>query len=207
MQIEKIKEEVAFFTARLYQRGLTTTTGGCISLRLGSVMAITPRELDRASLLGKDIALVDISTGENLTKDKCLMIESEMHRLVYLKRKDIFSVVHSPSTYSCLYSASKEEVNTSLVAESGYLLDKVVRVEYNQMDRVELREKVCSLIEGGHNALLLAYRGALCVGKTVSDAFNRLECLEEACRLTFLSHFVETINLTDEQKEQIALMR
>ena len=207
MDTEEAKRSVAAFMRRSYERGLTTSTGGNISARVGSVMVITPSGKDKSSLTSDDIALVDIPTGENLTPDKKLSIETEMHRMIYIRRPDVNAVCHSHPTYSCLFSASNEEINTSLIAESFYLLDKVKKVEYARMGTPLLAEKVSDTVAMGYNAVLLEKHGALAVGKSVINAFDRLECLEQAAKLTVLSHIVKTENLTDEQKKEIALMR
>ncbi len=207
MDTEEAKRSVAAFMRRCYERGLTTSTGGNISQRVGSVMVITPSGKDKSSLTEDDIALVDIATGENLTPDKKLSIETEMHRMIYIRRPDVSAVCHSHPTYSCLFSSSDEEINTSLIAESFYLLDKVKKVEYARMGTPLLAEKVSDTVARGYNALLLEKHGALAVGKSVINAFDRLECLEQAAKLTLLSHIIRTENLTDEQKKEIALMR
>lgn len=207
MDYSDAKKDVALFMKRCYEHGLTTSTGGNISIRVGERMVITPSGEDKSSLNADDIAVVDIATGENLTPEKKLSIETQMHRLIYLKRRDVMSVCHSHPTFSCLFSASDEEVNTALIAESWYLLDKVEKVEYKRMGTQALADAVSDRIAQGANAVLLEKHGALAVGSTVLNAFDRLECLEQACKLTFLSHIVKTEDLTQEEKKEIALMR
>lgn len=207
MNIEEAKREVALFMARSYQRGLTTATGGNISMRVGGLMAITPSGLDKASLEPDDIALVSIETGENMTKDKKLSIESEMHRLIYLEREDCNAVCHSHPTFSCLFSASGEAINTSLIAESWYLLDNVKKVEYARMGTKELAVRVRDAVKDGANALLLEKHGAITLSDTLLGAFDRLECLEQAAKLTVFSHIIKCENLTEEEKKEIAELR
>ena len=89
MELEEERQEVASFMKRIYDRGLTTATGGNLSRRCADVMLITPSGKDKASLAAADIALVDIRSGENLTPSIRLSIETEMHRLVYLARADV----------------------------------------------------------------------------------------------------------------------
>ena len=48
------KAMVAEAMARCYAKGLTTTTGGNISLRVGDVMLITPSGKDKSSLKSED---------------------------------------------------------------------------------------------------------------------------------------------------------
>ena len=174
MQMKDEKEQVALFMGRSYERGLTTSTGGNFSMRVGSVMLITPSGLDKSSLKAEDIAEVDIETGKNLTPDKKLSIETEMHRLIYKKRPDCVSVMHSHPTFCCLYSASNESIDTTLIAESWYLLDRVVKVPYALMGTKELAERVSDYAEKGGNAFLLENHGALCIGKSPLNAFDRL---------------------------------
>lgn len=207
MDCSDAKRDVALFMKRCYERGLTTSTGGNISMRVGEKMVITPSGKDKSSLSEEDIAVVDIFTGENLTPEKKLSIETEMHRLIYLKRADVKSVCHSHPTFSCLFSASDESVDTALIAESWYLLDKVEKVGYERMGTKVLADAVSDKIASGLNVVLLEKHGALAVGSTALNAFDRLECLEQACKLTFLSHIVKAENLTQEQKKEIALMR
>ena len=207
MELKEAKRSVAAFMRRAYERGLTTTSGGNISARVGEKMVITPSGTDKSSLTEENIAVVDIETGRNLTPEKKLSIETEMHRLIYLRRSDVGAVCHSHPVFCCLFSASEEKIDTSIIAESWYLLDEVKKVEYERMGTVELAEKVSAEIASGFNAVLLEKHGALAVGRDVTLAYDRLECLEQAAKLTFLSHTVRTEDLTDEQKKAIALMR
>ena len=66
MTKEEAKSSIAYFMHRAYERGLTTSTGGNISMRFGDVMLITPSGKDKNSRTCEDIAEVDLSTGENL---------------------------------------------------------------------------------------------------------------------------------------------
>ena len=201
------KEQVALFMGRSYERGLTTSTGGNFSMRVGSVMLITPSGLDKSSLKAEDIAEVDIETGKNLTPDKKLSIETEMHRLIYKKRPDCVSVMHSHPTFCCLYSASNESIDTTLIAESWYLLDRVVKVPYALMGTKELAERVSDYAAKGGNAFLLENHGALCTGKSPLNAFDRLECLEQAAKLSALSHLVKAEGIEEKERNRIADMR
>ena len=206
MEMEERKAEVASFMRRIYDRGLTTATGGNLSLRVGSLMLITPSGKDKASLTGEDIAEVDISTGENLTPDKRLSIETEMHRLIYLRRPDVGAVAHSHPLFSCLFSASSEPLRSAIIAEDYYLLGDVPVVPYRQMGSKALAEAVAEHIVD-HDALLLQNHGALAVGKDLLSSFDRLECLEQCAHLTFLSRIIDVDDINERDRAAIALMR
>ena len=169
-------------------------------------MLITPSGKDKGSLVGEDIAEVEMATGKNLTPEKKLSIETEMHRLVYLERSDVNAVVHSHPVFSCLFTASDEKINTTLIAESYFLLDEVEKVPYRLMGTPELAREVAKYATG-HNVLLLENHGAIAFGKTLIAAFDRLECLEQAAKLTYLSHAVTTRGINKEERDRIAQMR
>ena len=206
MDITEAKKSVADYMGRCYQRGLTTITGGNISLRYGDIMLITPSGKAKSSLSADDIAEVRIENGENLTSHLKLSIESGMHRLVYIKNPGVNAVVHTHPVFCCLFAASDEEINTTLIAESWYLLDKVVKVPYELMGTEELAEKV-SDYSVGRNALLMENHGAIAFGKTLIKAFDRLECLEQAAKLTYLSKTMKTAGLSAEQCKEISDLR
>lgn len=208
MDLIDAKAEVAAFMRRTYQRYLTTSTGGNISRRLGAIMLITPSGKDKSSLTEDDIAEVVIETGENLTPRLKLSIESDMHRLIYKERDDVDAVVHAHPVFSCLYSASGESINTTLIAESWYLLDRVERIPYQRMGTKALADVVCNYFSSTKaNVALLEKHGAIALGKSLLGAFDRLECLEQAAKMSVFSHLVKAEGLDDIQLDEISEMR
>ena len=201
------KAEIAAFMKRTYDRGLTTATGGNISMRIGNVMLITPSGKDKASLSADDIAEVSILDGVNLTPEKRLSIETGMHRAIYLARPDVSAIVHSHPVYSSLFSASDEAIDTCIIAESYYLLGDVVKVPYALMGTEKLAANAAACAAGGVDAMLLENHGAIALGRDLMSAFDRLECLEQAARLTFLSKTIRINDIKEEDRADIARMR
>lgn len=199
----KEKEEVAYYMKRVYERGLTTSLGGNISLRSGSVMAITPSSLDKANLRADDIALVDIESGENLTPHLKLSIESEMHRKIYLKRKRAKAVIHAHSPFSSLFSSANEEILCDIIQESYYQLKSVKKSIYAAMGSSELAEAVSNDARDS-NAILIRNHGVLTVSdRSLLDALERLECLENAAKMTLMAKTVNLSRLTESEKAEI----
>ena len=93
------------------------------------------------------------------------------------------------------------------MAESWYLLDRVAKVPYALMGTEELAVRVAGYAEKGCRAMLLENHGALTIGNTLLSAFDRMECLEQAAKLTYLSKAVHVRGLSGEERAAIARMR
>jgi len=73
------RKDVAHFMRRLYKHGLTTTSGGNISLKISDdLILLTPTGTDKGRMKWKDVGIIKIS-GENLTPALRPSIEMEMH--------------------------------------------------------------------------------------------------------------------------------
>jgi len=192
MDIERFapqRAQVAAMMTRLYQCRLTTTSGGNISLRLSEdLFCITPSKLDKANLTGDLIAVVTFA-GENLTPHLPLSIESEMHRKALSNRLDISAVVHAHPSYASAFTAMKRAINTKLLAESWFLLEQPAFASYERMGTVALAEAVAASLAKS-NVVLMENHGVLTIGKTLIEAFDLIEVLENSAMMTFVTEML-----------------
>ena len=73
------------------------------------------------------------------------------------------------------------------------------------MGTTELANEV-SKISKTHNVILMENHGVLTVGKSLLEAFYRLEVLEQAARMTFYSISLPLNELTEANKNQLNKM-
>jgi len=202
------RKQVALFMKRLYDRHLTTASGGNISLRLNDdLFCITPSALDKGNLTPELIAVVNFD-GTNLTPELPLSIETEMHKAILKARPDRSAVVHAHPTYACSFStAAKCTLSTRLTAEAYYFLGDPVTVPYKLMGTKDLANIVGEYIKD-HEVLLMENHGAVAVGTTLLKAFDGMELLERAAVMNIISKQVEGSKLlNDEQIQDIIDMR
>lgn len=179
------RQEVAHFMNRLYQRGLTTVSGGNISYRLNEeLFCITPSSLDKSCLEADMIAIVGFD-GTNHTPHLRLSIESEMHRLLLLERTDVNAVVHSHPIYCSVFSASEGPclINTRLTAESYFFIKEVVNVPYALMGTEDLARNVVAYGKS-HDVMLMQNHGAITLGTSLLTAFDKIDLLERSAQMT-----------------------
>lgn len=78
---------------RLYERFLTTASGGNVSLRISNQnVLITPSGLDKGNITENQIAEVSLE-GVNQTKNLKPSIETRMHFEIYKRHTDASAVV------------------------------------------------------------------------------------------------------------------
>jgi L-fuculose-phosphate aldolase len=180
------RQEVARFMRRLYKHGLTTTLGGNISLRLSEeLILITPSATDKGRMKWKDVGIVNIFS-ENLTPHLKPSIETAMHLAIYKKKQNILAIVHAHPVYASLFTAIKAKINTNLTAEAKAILGNPLFVRYAVMGSAALAE-VAAESTLKSDILLLENHGILTTGSNLLQAFDKIEVLENAAKMTLMT--------------------
>jgi L-fuculose-phosphate aldolase len=180
------RKDVAHFMRRLYKHGLTTTSGGNISLRLSDeLILITPSATDKGRMKWKEVGIVNIF-GENLTPDLRPSIETAMHLAIYRKKKEVLAIVHAHPVFASLFTAIKAKINTNLTAEAKAILGNPLFVKYAVMGSKALAEVAAEHVLKS-DILLLENHGILTTGSTLLQAFDKIEVLENAAKMTLMT--------------------
>jgi L-fuculose-phosphate aldolase len=179
------RKEVASFMRRLYRQGLTSTSGGNISMRINDeIVAVTPSATDKGRMKWKEVGVITI-LGENLTPELKPSIESEMHLSIYRKEKKIKAIVHAHPVFASSFTAMKCKINTNLTAEAYAILGEPIMVPYALMGTVELANLAAGYILKS-DILLLENHGVLAAGSNLLQAFDKIEVLENAAKMTLI---------------------
>jgi L-fuculose-phosphate aldolase len=175
---------VADFMCRIYERGLTTSLGGNISLRIGELILITPAKIDKGRLLPAQVGIISIN-GENLTPHIELSIETDMHLCVMQNRADVKAVIHAHPTIATFFTATNVDINTTLTAEAFAVLGYPSKAQYALMGTKQLASSVSEATLNS-NVVLMENHGVLTVGKNLLEAFNRIEVLECTAKMNWI---------------------
>lgn len=179
------RKEVARFMRRLYRHGLTTTSGGNISLRVNDeFIVITPSATDKGRMMWKEVGIMSVD-GKNITPDLKPSIEHALHINVYKKNRDVSAIVHAHPVFASSFTAMKAEINTSLTAEARAICGEPRIVPYALMGSEELADIVAQNSSEA-DVLLLENHGILTTGSSLLQAFDKLEVLENAAKMTLI---------------------
>jgi L-fuculose-phosphate aldolase len=184
-KFKKERKEVARFMRRLYRQGLTSTSGGNISLKIADdLIAITPSATDKGEMRWQEVGLMNI-LGENLTPELKPSIEAGMHLAIYKRKSEVRAIVHAHPVCASAFTAMKMQIETNLTAEACAILGTPVLVPYALMGTSDLAKNAADFIEKS-DILLLENHGILTTGSSLLQAFDKIEVLENAARMTLI---------------------
>jgi L-fuculose-phosphate aldolase len=171
---KELRKEICDFVHRAYEHRLMTSTWGSFSARVAEdAFIVTPSHIDRRELGVEDLVL--IRDGRYMP-DKQPSRAAGLHRAIYRAHPQIQAVVNALPLNGTAFCASDFLLDTRTIPESYLFLKDVRKIAFeNQFDE---GERVSQLIGPGNPVALLQNNGAMVVGRTVLDAFDRLEVLE-----------------------------
>ncbi|WP_319764747.1 L-fuculose-phosphate aldolase [Maridesulfovibrio sp.] len=203
MLLKKERELVVEYGMKMLESGLTTGTGGNLSIfdREQGLLAISPSGLDYRLSTPEDIVVIDLDG--NVIDSKCKpSSEYGFHTVLYKKRKDVNAVVHTHSVYATTVACLNMEL-PAVHYLVGFAGKKVPLAPYATFGSPELAENVSSTIEN-YNAVLLANHGLITVGRSIGNAFDAAEELEMVARIYIQALSVgKPVIVPDEEMEKV----
>ena len=197
------RQEIAYFMRRLYRQGLTTTSGGNISMRVDAeTIAITPSALDKARIRANQVGLMR-TDGTNLTPELRPSIETRMHLELYAARVGVGAIVHAHPVTASAFTAAATPIDCTLLVESCAILGTPVVAPYAPMGTPELARRVAEAARDA-DCILMRNHGVVSLGGDLLEAFDRMELLEAAARMTVVARGLDGVTpLTAAQREEI----
>ena len=181
----------------LYNRNLTVSAGGNMSVRINDrEILITPSGVNKGLVREDDLVKMDMD-GNVLSGGKP-SIEHKFHLGIYRENPETNAVVHCHPLYCLAILTRGEDLKSTLTPEGVLLLDQVPTCRYATPGSDELVEAV---MEYAHApAMLMARHGAITQGRTLEEAYNRMEELEFQAHLQILAGNAEELPISEIMK-------
>ena len=196
------RDQITMIIDKVYRSGLTTTSGGNISVidENGDVW-VTPSAIDKGSLRPSDIVCVrKDGTIEGRHKPSS---EYPFHIAIYKARPEIKAVVHAHPPALVSFSIVRQIPNTNVIPQAKYVCGPIGYAHYELPGSEELGKVIADEFEKGFNAVVMENHGTVVGGTDLGDAFQRFETLEFCARTIINGSTIGTPNyLTDEQIEE-----
>jgi L-fuculose-phosphate aldolase len=168
--------------ARIYKNGMTTTSGGNLSIidSEGSVW-ITPSRVDKGTLTKGDIVRV-MKDGTVDGKHKPSS-EYPFHRKIYDTRPDIKAVMHVHMPSFSAFCAARKAPDTRIHPKAHDLCGDVAVAPYALPGSDLLADSIADCFAKGARSVLMESHGAVIGMPNLQFAFEVMETLEYTCRL------------------------
>lgn len=199
MLMENERIELIHFGKKLVQTGLTSGTGGNLSIRCPNTgqVAITPSGIDFFEIQPQDIVIVDLS-GKILESHRKPSSEMEMHLMTYRERPDIDAIIHAHTIYSTVLSCLRMDLPAAhyMIAVAG---PTVRCAEYATYGTRELAENAVLAMTDRY-AVLLANHGILGGSGDLASAFHIIDQIEYCAKIYCKAKSIgEPVILSDEE--------
>lgn len=172
--LQTAREQLVSYCGRLITDGLAVGSAGNMSVRVGDLVAITPSGIQYGDLMPQDICVVTM-TGEEVAARETPSSELPMHLAVYASTSAA-AVVHTHSAEVIALSACRDELPAIHYAIAA--LGGPVRVAaYSRFGSPGLAEAAVNAL-ADRTAAILQNHGAVCLGQTLTEAYDRALLLE-----------------------------
>ena len=182
---DMLKGQLVEVAKLAYNKGIVNAYEGNLSLRNGDRVYITPSGVSKG-LLDEDMVVVTDLSGNILEGKLKPSSEIRLHLFSYRRRPDIGGVVHAHAPYTTAYAVANRPIETKAYPEMIMFFDKIPLADYGTPGTDEIFQGVEKYIEN-YDAILLANHGIMTVGKSVADAFFKLEAAESIARVLALA--------------------
>jgi L-fuculose-phosphate aldolase len=204
---EQAKRDLLAVCRRLYARGLVAGTDGNVSLRFSKdLLLATPTGMSKGFLGADDLVLCDLE-GRQQGGGRRLTTEIKIHTAVYVAREDVCAVVHAHPPYATAFAVAGLTPSENLMPEAYLTVGKVALAPYGTPSTDELADSLRPFVRD-HDAILLSNHGAVAMGRDVRSAYDRMEALEQLCRISSIARQLGGARaLSKAQLEQLESIR
>jgi len=177
---EHWKNEVAKYMRLLYDRGLTSSLSGNVSIRISDVVYISPTRIPSYRIRNDEISTVT-TTGKRLD-DNIPSSELPTHLAIY-HTTHATAIVHTHSRYATVLACLGRGFSPPDV-EGGHLVGDIPLIPYEEPGSSALGVAVSKGLQHCKGALLERH-GSIATGTDLEEAFILAEAIEQSARLIF----------------------
>jgi L-fuculose-phosphate aldolase len=193
------RDQIIMIIDKIYKGGLTTTSGGNISIidDNGDVW-VTPSAIDKGTLRATDIICVK-KDGSIEGRHKPSS-EYPFHIAIYKCRPEIKAVIHAHPPALVSFSIVRQIPNPNVLPQAKNVCGSIGYAPYAIPGSNELGEVIADEFKKGVNAVIMENHGTVVGGCDLGDAFQRFETMEFCARTLINGNTIGTPNyLTDKQ--------
>lgn len=191
------RDQVADIMKRIYDSGMTTLSGGNLSLKDedGSIW-ITPAGTDKGRMQPADV--VCVRADGTVEGQHSPSSELPFHRGIYERRPDLGGIAHAHAPALVAFSIVRRIPHTDVLPQVYRLCGPVGYAPYALTGSERLGETIAATFAEGYDVVLLENHGAVAAGPDLLRAFQRLEAWEFCARASLRAQTLGSVHRLDE---------
>jgi len=183
------RRELVELCRKLHARDLIGAGEGNVSLRLGpDRFLVTPSGKNKAELRPEDLLVVD-GAGAVVEGKGRASTELRMHLAAYAARPEVMACVHAHPITAVALTVAGVPPPDDLVPEAAVTLGPIALARFAVPGTDEVPASLAPYF-AGHETFLLERHGALALGRTLAEAFDRMETLERVARIALAARLL-----------------
>ena len=183
------KKKLVEICHKVYSKGFVTAYDGNVSCRTSNnTVLITRSGICKGDITEKDIVEIDLE-GKSLSGKHKISTEHKIHIYAYQKRKEVNAVVHCHPTYATAFALIGEGLDKHYLPEVFLTIGRVPLCKYATPSTDGVHKSLDPYIDYSW-AMLLQNHGAVSLGKSLDDAYFKMEKLEHASKIIFLARLI-----------------
>jgi L-fuculose-phosphate aldolase len=192
-------DQIIQYGRRLYEKGFVAATDGNLSIRRndGNIF-ITGSGLQKGFLKESDLAVID-SEGNKISGERHPSSEKAMHLFVYKSRPDIMACCHAHPPYSTAYSIAGRPLPSNILPEVIISVGDIALTDYAPPGTEAVPRSLEKYIHT-HEAFILRNHGVLTIGRTMEEAYNRMEIVEHYAKIVYIAANIGPLNFIDTEE-------
>ncbi len=185
----RAREELVEIGRRLHARDLVGAAEGNLSVRLGEDrFLVTASGVSKGHLSPDDLVVVD-GRGERRSGRGRPSTETRMHLAAYAARPDVGAVVHAHPITAVALTVAGLPPPSDLVPEAAVTLGPLAVAPFATPGTDEVPASLAPFLPT-HDVILLERHGAVALGRTLAEAFERMETLERVARVALAARLL-----------------
>ena len=196
-------DQLVMLMERIYQYGMTTTSGGNLSIldENGDIW-ITPGSVDKGSLSRKDI--IQVKPDGTVIGIHKPSSEFPVHERIYRARPDIRAILHAHPPALVAFSIVRKIPETRLIPNFVEICGNVSIAPYDVPGSTGLSIKVTNEFQKGNNVVMLENHGVFVGAFDLFKAFMSFETLDYCARLQIEASKIGSIRPLSDRYIQIS---
>lgn len=185
-EAESLKQQICDIGRRIWMREYCDGNGGNISARLApDRFLVTPTGVSKGFMTPEMISMVD-GKGNQLCGTWKRSSEFMTHEAIYNACPQAASVCHAHPCNAGAFAIKELQPPARLIPELEVFVGTVAVASYETPGSPEMAASIAPLAPN-HQSIIMGCHGVICWGKSVEDAYFKMEITDAYCRTVILA--------------------